>query len=343
MRKVKIHVWGILRLALLFCIVVMLWWYFRTYELFLMLIAVTGAAGISAYAFLRSTSLFSAQATLPAGGIGKESTVPMSVRVANGSRFLGFPADVTYVVRNVFTEYEIQKKERIWMAPGTKVVVERELMSRHVGRVEVAITELMTWDWLGILSTKSTALRNAGVIVAPRAEKVDGEELAASVEDFPNENETKKHGTDVNPDYEIREYVPGDDLKSIHWKLTAKTGRTMVRERLSTGRDKINVLLALTKDETENDALIASLHGLGLMLLDKGYPVRLCWLGHGGVLEGRYFAEEGELENAMDEILSISGKQDPEKAREAMETEFPREPYVLVKNGAFKGAYVRRK
>jgi len=341
MRKVKIHVWGILRLAILFGILVFLWWYFRTYELFLMLIAVAGTTVASICLFLRSMDLFSAQATLPVGGIGMGSTVPMSVRVTNAGRFLGFAADLTYVVRNVFTEYETKKKVRIWLAPGTKVVVEKELMSRHVGRVEALVTEMTVWDWLGICSVQRTAFRNAGVIVAPHVERVDGEELAASVEDFPNENETKKRGMDVNPDYEIREYVPGDDLKSIHWKLTAKTGRTMVRERLATGRDKINVLLALSKDESENDGLIASLHGLGLMLLDKGYPVRLCWLGYGGILQGRYFAEEGELENALDEILSVSGKQDPEKAKAAMETEFPGEAYVLVKNGAYKGTYVR--
>ena len=87
---------------------------------------------------------------------------------------------------------------------------------------------------------------------------------------------------------------------------------------------------------------MAALHGLGLLLLDKGYPIRLCWLGYGGTMEVRYLAEEGELESAMDEILSVSGKKDPAKARGAMETEYPREAYVVVRHGTYKGSYVRR-
>ena len=114
-----------------------------------------------------------------------------------------------------------------------------------------------------------------------------------------------------------------------------------LRERLATGRDRINVLLALTKDLQVNDALIFSLRSLGLLLLDKGYPIRLCWLGYDGTIQGRYLAEEGELENAMDEILSISGKRDPAQARNAMESEYPGEAYIVVRHGNYKGKYIR--
>lgn len=341
MKRVKLRAWGLVRYVLLLGLVIFLWWYFRTYELFLIMLLLLATAGASAWALLYCRDAFSVQVTLPGGGIGKNRSVPMSVKIRNDARFLGFATDVSYVVRNVFTEYEKAGKERVWAAPGSSTVMEKELLSRHAGRVEVVVTEFVTWDWLGILCLRDAGQRSSWVIVAPKTERGSGEELVASVENFPDENETKKRGTDVNPDYEIREYVPGDDLKSIHWKLTAKTGRTMVRERLATGRDKINVLLALTREEEENDGLIASLHSLGLMLLDKGYPIRLCWLGKGGILQGRYLAEEGELENAMDEILSVSGKKDPEQARNVMETEFPGEAYILVKNGAYKGAYVR--
>ena len=289
----------------------------------------------------RFRALFSLQINLPSGGIGREHGVPMSIKIRSLCRFIGFASDVSYVVRNVFTEYETKGKARTWAAPGVTTVIEKELLSHHVGRVEVCVTKFVIWDWLGILRLDCKAQKSAWVIVAPTPKVSNEEELVMAIENFPDDNETKKHGTDINPDYEIREYVPGDELKSIHWKLTAKTGRTMVRERLASGRDKINVLLALTENEEENDGLTASLHGLSLLLLNKGYPIRLLWLGAGGTLQGRYVAEEGELENAMDEILSVSGKKNQDKARNAMETEFPGEAYVIVKNGAYKGAYVR--
>lgn len=341
MKNIRLHPLGILRYALILTLALMVWWYFRTYELFLIVIMIITLAPVSVYALLRYRSSFSLQVTLPGSGIGKDRDVPMSIRVKSLCKVLGFATDVSYVVRNVFTEYEVRQKERIWVAPGITPVVEKELLSRHVGRVEVTVTDFVIWDWLGICSTNGNAKKGSWVIVAPKMVPAENEEIIYSVEDFPEDNETKKHGTDINPDYEIREYVPGDELKSIHWKLTAKTGRTMVRERLASGRDKINVLLALTDNEEENDGLMSSLHGLSLLLLNKGYPIRLCWLGYGGELQGHYLAEEGELEKAMDEILSVSGKKDQQKARNAMETQYPGEAYILVKNGAYKGAYVR--
>ena len=341
-KKLKVHAWGIVRYAIFLMVVFFLWWYFRTYELFLGLVISLLVPVVSILALLYCQDSFGARVSLPGTGIGKGRAVPVGIFITNKRRLLAFPANVTYALRNVFTEYEERKKLRIWTAPGSTKVLEQEITSHHYGRVEAEVTSLCVFDWLGICSMEAELKKCSWVIAEPQGTGTENEELTLSIEDFPNENETKKRGTDINPDYEIREYVPGDDLKSIHWKLTAKTGRTMVRERLATGRDRINVLLALTQDADENDALMVSLHSLALLLLDKSYPVRLCWLGFDGLIQGRYVAEEGELENVMDEILSISGKRDPAQATFAMESEYPGETYVLVKHGNYKGKYVRK-
>jgi uncharacterized protein (DUF58 family) len=41
----------------------------------------------------------------------------------------------------------------------------------------------------------------------------------------------------------LREYVPGDDLRQVHWRTTARIGELMVRERVDTSRPRIVVLL----------------------------------------------------------------------------------------------------
>ena len=340
--KLKIHIGGVLRILLIFACIAILWWYFRTYELFIMMVLAVCMPLLSVFVLLRKWEAFDVRVELPGTGIGKNTSVPLTIQVRNACHVAGFAVELVYEVRNCFTEYSDQNRIRIWAAPGNSAALEKELKSQHLGRIEVKVTEYAVRDWLGICSMNKTLGKGSWVVAGPVKADAPGEDLTISVENFPNENETKKHGIDLNPDYEIREYVPGDDLKNIHWKLTAKTGRTMVRERLSTGREKINVLLALTQDPDENDALVASLQGLGELLLDKGYPIRLCWLGHMDALKAHYLAEEGELEKAMEEILSTGGIKNPDKARTAMETEYQNEAYILVKNGAFKGAYIRQ-
>lgn len=337
----KIHVWGAVRYGILMFFLVGTWYFFRTYELFIMMVLAIILPVISLCMLWRKWDTFGIKVVLPKVEIGKDHTVPFSIQVSNQSAFLGFSAVMVYQVKNLFTGYVDTVRERIWIAPGNSEVVGKNMLSHHMGRVEVAITEFCVNGWLGICSFRDLRQRSAWVIVGPKKAEVLDEELTSVVEGFPDENETKKRGTDINPDYEIREYIPGDDLKNIHWKLTAKTGKTMVRERLATGREQINVLLALTKDMEENDNLVDALYALGLLLLDKGYPIRLCWLGQGNLLRGHYLAEEGELVNALDEILSVNGIQDPTAARNVMEAEYPGMAYVLVKSGAFKGTYIR--
>ncbi|WP_253941395.1 DUF58 domain-containing protein [Microbacterium sp. SYP-A9085] len=51
----------------------------------------------------------------------------------------------------------------------------------------------------------------------------------------------------------IREYVPGDARRQIHWKSTAKTGRLMVRQFEETRRSRLAVILSLARGEYETD------------------------------------------------------------------------------------------
>ena len=341
MKKPKLCAGGLLRYIVLFGALFALWFFFRSYIFFLMLGLLLLTTAVSVWALLSNWKGLSAEAEFPANRIGRHNPVRMKICIKNPNRFLPFFLEIRFRVVNLFTEAVLEDREALWAGPGRTLAAERDLTSHHLGRLEVQITGMVIYDWLHLLKIERGRFQNAGVTVGGGIQEPGEEEPASWVEGFPKENELKKRGTDINPDYEVREYIPGDDLKSIHWKLTAKQGKTMVRERLAAGRDKINVLLPLTGEEEENDGLIQSLQGLGQLLLDKGYPIRLCWLGKGDCLLCRYLAEPGELENALEEILSNSGKKDPGLARERMEEEFPGEAYIAVRNGAYKGEYIR--
>ena len=203
------------------------------------------------------------------------------------------------------------------------------------------IEDFVVYDLFHLFCLKNCEHSDAHVIVWPAFSETDEEEIYSSVEGFPKENEVKKRGTDYNPDYEVREYIPGDELKSIHWKLSAKQEHLMVRERLASGREKINVLLPLGEDKQQNDSLMEAVYALGRLLLHKEYPVQLYWPGRGSILRGCFVAEQGELEHALSEILSDNGLHQQGEAEMKMSAEHPAESYILIKTGAYKGAYIR--
>ncbi|WP_407319019.1 DUF58 domain-containing protein [Isoptericola halotolerans] len=86
----------------------------------------------------------------------------------------------------------------------------------------------------------------------------------------------------------LREYVPGDDLRHVHWKTTARTGTLMVRQFEETRRSHLAVLLSTRAqdyaDDEEFELAVSVCGSLGLQAIkeDRGVTV----LVHSGSLRG---------------------------------------------------------
>lgn len=340
-KTIRFSIRGWIRLVVLAGATIWMWWFFRSYLLLMALILIIGCAAASFGALVYGADRISVRAVLPESRVGRGSSFPFSIEMENRCRFLGFSADLAYTWGNVFTGYFQEKKERFFLSPGKGCEILQSLETQYVGRIEASITSFIVYDPLHLFYAEGFVCTDSGVVAYPMPVLAPDEEIYSCVEGFPKEDESKKRGTEYNPDYEIREYIPGDELRNIHWKLTAKQNRLMVRERLKSGNQKINVLLPLTNDRKENDDLMDALYYLGQLLLEKEYPVQLFWPGTGKDLRAGYIAELGELEAVLGEILSGSGMHLPGSAREQMEMEHPGESYILVQSGAYKGAYIQ--
>lgn len=340
-KRLSLRPWGILRFCILLAFTLYVWNFFRSFFLFLTLILMVCSPAASFMLLWFNRDKLKVQALLPANRVGRDTEFFFDIRVHNSGRLAVFTTDISYSWNNLFTGYSERKKQRLWVAPGGDTEIKQLLSSQYAGRVEARIESVEIFDLLHMFCLHGCDKRDASVIVWPAFLDADEEEIHSYVKDFPRENETKKRGTDYNPDYEIREYIPGDELKNIHWKLSAKQEHLMVRERLATGREKMNVLLPLGDDRQLNDSLMESVYALGRLLLQKEYPLQLYWLGHEGVLRGRFLTEQGEFENVIDEILSENGLRQPGEAENKMSVEYPGQSYILIQTGAYKGAYIR--
>lgn len=73
-------------------------------------------------------------------------------------------------------------------------------------------------------------------------------------EDGPTQN---KRGNDPSEVFDLREYVPGDDIRSIHWKLSVKTDELILREPGAPTYYDLVVLadFGLNQDGAETDSV----------------------------------------------------------------------------------------
>lgn len=340
-KKLRLSVSGTIRFLAVFALILWIWSFFRSYLLFLfMLLMITGVI-LSALTLWSVRDKIQTETVLPYHRVGKNTDIPLAIRISNPLRLAGFAIDVTYRRENLFTGSREERKEKLWAAPRRGGSLNYLLNSRYAGQIRVSVTECRLYDLLHLFCLTFREEKGSEVLVWPLfSDGEETEELYEYIEGFPQEDESRKRGAEYNPDYEIREYIPGDELKSIHWKLSAKQGEMMVRERLAAGREKVNVLLPLSGDPDENDALMESLYGICRLLLSRGYPIQLFWQGPAGALCSRYIVESGELENILGEILSTNGIRVSGFIEEQMSIEHSSERYILVKTGQYKGAYV---
>ncbi|PWC03162.1 DUF58 domain-containing protein [Agromyces badenianii] len=100
----------------------------------------------------------------------------------------------------------------------------------------------------------------------------------------------------------LREYVPGDDRRFIHWRSSAKTGTFMVRQFEETRRSRLMVLLDLDPgaytDEAEFELAVSAAASVGARAIRDARTVSFVVSGHASTA--------GVRQNAMRELPTVS-------------------------------------
>jgi len=104
----------------------------------------------------------------------------------------------------------------------------------NCGLYRFSVTDIMATDILGLANwtiTQPMMKDEAEMLIMPKSfdipvEILPGETIHAEAQDYSHE----RPGSDTSETFAIREYMPGDPIKSIHWKISQKTDKLMVRE-----------------------------------------------------------------------------------------------------------------
>lgn len=132
-------------------------------------------------------------------------------------------------------------------------------------------------DPLGLLRREMTWTGEQEVFVHPRVKNLTGSSTGF-LKDLEGRVTNDITSSDVNF-HALRDYVPGDDRRHIHWKTTARTGQLMVRVFEETRRSHLAVLLSTRAEDYANEdefELAVSVCGsLGLQAIkeDRGVTV----------------------------------------------------------------------
>lgn len=156
-----------------------------------------------------------------------------------------------------------------------------QLSSAHCGYLIPEITDVYLLDFIGFLpvSCKEHSKEKISVLPDTFTPEISLHPSFAMQEDADHWSPYKK-GNDPSEVFALRDYVPGDSLKQIHWKLSSKRQKLIVREP---SLPIENSLLIFWDKNTravsgkEMDAMAESMSSVCQNILEQGISFTVGW------------------------------------------------------------------
>ena len=165
--------------------------------------------------------------------------------------------------RNLRTGEEQIQTVSLSLLPKQEKHLRFTLSCPHCGRVEMSILSASCQDLFGLFSKQAAMEATGELTVLPVLfpMEVSLQEHDMATPDSDTYSATKP-GSDPGETFAIREYIPGDAIRKIHWKLSEKTDKLMTREF---GLPVVNEVLLLletsgAESAAETDAVTELIH-----------------------------------------------------------------------------------
>lgn len=189
------------------------------------------------------------------------------------------------------------------------------LPTTHCGHLVCQPAKPRTYDYLGLLGIKLRGCSNLDITVRPVAVAVDD---LPSLARYAGRAWKPKPGGGFAENHEIRLYRPGDKMNQIHWKLSSKMNKLMVREAMEPVQDRVLVEMILRGTPEELDRKFGQMLWLSQFLLEKDIDHHIRVLTGSGVVM-LPVTSAYELETALDLLLAetpaaADGKLEPLRA-----------------------------
>ncbi|MDE6313242.1 MAG: DUF58 domain-containing protein [Lachnospiraceae bacterium] len=159
-----------------------------------------------------------------------------------------------------------------------EICMEGYLKTFHCSVVTLYLERLTVSDYFGIFSAVCDFESVQKEMYVLPWTNISMADALAEAGDFAG-----KYGEDVYETYDIREFRNGDDVRQIHWKLTAKMDILLVREYLKTSESGVMIRLDFDKEKEkayskeEIDSFLDKASSLSWEILRWGVSHYILW------------------------------------------------------------------
>lgn len=168
-----------------------------------------------------------------------------------------------------------------WLPPKKEQQITLQAGSDYCGRLKISAAKVLAYDCFGLCGIPCKLNAVGYMTVQP-----DTFEPAVTL--IPNANSVEdsdvysqeRPGNDLTETYQIREYVPGDSPRQVHWKLSNKFDRLIVRDPALPIIRNVLIFWERTGESEDRDAIDAQAEiivSLCKGLLDQSIQFTIGW------------------------------------------------------------------
>lgn len=189
------------------------------------------------------------------------------------------------------------------------------LRSARCGRIDFTVRRVYVCDLLSLISLPVPMQNVRGgtgsvyVLPAPQSRTIPIEE-AADIGGDSTAYSLEKPGGDPSEIFQLRDYREGDPLRSVHWKLSSRMQRLIVREFGLPLNPSLHFLLELRVGASPANAesMLGTMLAFSEYLLSREVVHSLSFVTGDGVLETLHVTSTDTLAAALHSLLALPGQ-----------------------------------
>ena len=255
------------------------------------------------------------------------------VKLLNKTPFISLDTVVYMNIKNTFFGTGGSHKMSMPIRMFSENKVEFPIVATLPGIVQVSIEKISIKDLMGFVKFNKKVSAESEITIMPEIIGEYNYDKVSLEQGSLESEESSKKGNDFSDVQEIREYIPGDKLMSIHWKLSAKRDILMVKDRASMSDRQLVVLVELVKNTSAQlNMILTSAYTLVNQIVNDGTTIRLMfWSTERYEYETTRIDYKADLDNAFEKIYYEKTYTDMEEGASHMSSVHPEiKSYLLI-------------
>lgn len=211
---------------------------------------------------------------------------------------------------------------RFSMSENKKLSIKADIIPQICGIGDISVNNIFITDYLGIFKFRINRNDDIStrIFIRPDIKEIDNSgELIRNIYNTLCDNDEDDTtdsvaGRSAFPGYEYREYIPGDSLKKINWKISTKRRKLFVRKDESAGITLPDIIINNSEtlsfeDETEKMLLEQMIveNSLALLLLCVKHGIECTYsYVRGGVVKKETVSFPEQVEMIAGDMASVT-------------------------------------